>query len=405
MSDLRSASGDLETTSRTVRDRRVYLDHNANSPLRPQAKAAMLAAMEYAGVASSVHGEGRAARKRIEAARAEVAALVGVEGTAVTFTSGASEANATVLTPHWQLGRDTRAFDRLLVAGTEHVSVLRGARFPADRIEALPVHSNGLLDVDWLETRLRACAGDGERVLVSVMLANNETGVIQPLATIAALVHAHGGSLHSDVSQAAGKIGVNAVALGIDLLTLSGHKIGGPQGIGALVVVNPALHLREALVQGGGQEKGLRAGTENTAAIAGFGAAAKAVAAELSSEVARLGQLRNGLEAALGSVTVFGKDSDRLPNTLLFARDGVAAEAALIALDLGGVAVSSGSACSSGKVGQSHVLAAMGVLGDLARCAIRVSLGWNSCADDVSRFLATWNKHLDALSRRQREAA
>jgi cysteine desulfurase len=293
---------------------------------------------------------------------------------------------------HWQ---------RLLVSAIEHPSVRSGGRFPA--VEAVAATASGLVDLADLERRL----AQGAAPLVSLMLANNETGAVQPVAEAAALVHAVGGLLHVDAVQAAGRIVCNINALGADLLTLSGHKIGGPKGAGALVKGGP-LDL-DPLVTGGGQERGERAGTENVASIAGFGAAAGAAQADLADESARMRGLRDRLEAGLRDgtpdVVIFGVDAERLPNTTLFTVPGMKAETAVILFDLEGVAVSSGAACSSGKVQPSHVLEAMGVSPQLARGAVRVSLGPTTTQDDIERFLAAWITVSGALLERSRGMA
>jgi cysteine desulfurase len=368
---------------------RVYLDWNATAPLRPQARDAAGAALGVVGNPSSVHAEGRAARRWVEAAREQVAALVGGEPRNVVFTSGGTEANVLALTP--AVGA------RLLVAAIEHPSVLAGGRFAADQVEQLPVTASGQIEFSALQRRLAGAEG---KVLVSLMLANNETGVVQPISEAAQLVHAAGGILHVDAVQAAGRIPCNINVLGADLLTLSGHKIGAPKGVGALIKRDPALHI-DPLIKGGGQERGARAGTENVAAIAGFGAAAAAALAGLAAESARMLALRTRLEAALKAVSpgavIFGAEAERLPNTTLVAQPGMKAETAIIAFDLDGVAVSSGAACSSGKVQPSHVLAAMGVPPALARGAIRVSLGPTTTESDIDRFIEAWIKVSAAL--------
>jgi len=360
---------------------RAYLDWNATAPLRPQARAAMVEALDAVGNPSSVHAEGREARGIVEAARERVAALVGAEPRHVVFTASGTEANMLALSPQtggrWQ---------RLLVSAIEHPSVRSGGRFPT--VEEVAVTAAGVIDLDDLAKRLAA----GPQALVSIMLANNETGVLQPIKEAARLVHEAGGLLHVDAVQAAGRIPCDINALEADLLTLSGHKVGGPKGAGALVKRAPLdLH---PLVTGGGQERGQRAGTENVAAIAGFGAAAGAAKANLAAESAHMQGLRDRLEAGLRAATpgliMFGADAVRLPNTTLFALDGLKAETAIIRFDLEEVAVSSGAACSSGKVQPSHVLKAMGVSPALARSAVRVSLGPTSTEGDIERFRTAW---------------
>ena len=385
-------------------DERAYLDWNATAPLRPQARAAVQTALAQTGNASSVHSEGRSARRLVEAAREQVAALVGAVAKNVTFTSGGSEANMLALTPALELGGRKAARERLFVAAIEHPSVRAGGRFAPGAIEELPVTAAGVIDLAVLGQRLAGC----ERPLVSVMLANNETGVIQPIAKAAEIVHRGGGLLHVDAVQGPGRIPCNINDLGADLLTLSGHKLGGPQGAGALIRRGD-IHIYEPLIKGGGQERGLRAGTENVAAIAGFGAAAAAVAAHATEEIPRMRALRDCLEAGLKAATpaavVFGEGVERLPNTTLFAVSGVKAEIALIAFDLNGFAVSSGAACSSGKVAASHVLAAMAVEPTLAQGAVRVSLGYSTTESDVEHFIAAWIKLSVALLKERRGIA
>ncbi len=366
---------------------RIYLDWNATTPLRPEARAAMAAALELCGNPSSVHQEGRAVRSVVEQARAAVAAAVGAEPAEVVFTSGGTEANALALAPGTR-GRDGQAVERLLVSAIEHASVLEGGRFGADRIATVRVDGAGLIDL----AHLQALLGNGPPALVSVMLANNETGTIQPIAEVAKLVRQSRGILHVDAIQALGKIEFRIQSLGADMLSLSAHKIGGPKGVGALVVA-PGMS-PQVLLRGGGQEQSRRAGTENVIGIAGFGAAALAAHKSLESEAVRVRALRRRLEAGLRQtrgLVVVGADAPRLPNTTLFAVPGLAAETAVIGFDLAGIAVSSGSACSSGKVQPSHVLAAMG-LGSLARSGVRISLGWSTTEAEVDRCLEAWRK-------------
>jgi cysteine desulfurase len=377
---------------------RTYFDWNATALLRQEARSAMLAALDLGGNASSVHAEGRAARRLIEQARAQVAALVGAEPKTVTFTSGATEANMLALTPAILAGGRKEPRDRLFVSAVEHPSVLNGGRFAAGQVEIIPVDRDGVVDLEALKTAVVRT----ERPLVSVMLANNETGVIQPIRAIADIVHAAGGLLHVDAVQGAGRVSCRMDDLGADLLSLASHKIGGPQGAGALVV-RDGLHIAEPLIRGGGQERGLRAGTENVAAIAGFGAAA-AVAARLA-ETARMAALRDQIEAGIKAATpdavVFSGNAARLPNTILVAVPGIKAETAIIAFDLNGIALSSGSACSSGKVHASHVLSAMGVEPALAQGALRISLGWETRESDVEKLLKCWTGVVSSLLKKQ----
>ena len=355
---------------------RVYLDHNATSPLRPEARSAALSALERAANPSSVHAEGRRARAIVEAARAGVAASVGARPEGVVFTSGATEAANLALSP--DLVCDGEAgFDRLLVSATEHAAVLRGHRFSAEAVTVLPVGPDGTLDL----AALRGALAEGGRLLVAVQAANNETGVLQDVAAIAGLVRSHHGALVCDAVQAVGRI--DCRALGADIFLLSGHKLGGLAGAGALVAASGRVAPGSAVLRGGGQERGLRSGTENVPAIAAFGAACAA------GIVPGLTALRDRFEAALldraPDAMVFGCGARRLPNTCAFAVPGVTAERLLIALDLDGVAVSSGSACASGKVGRSHVLDAMKVNSSFTSGAIRVSFGWDSVEADADR--------------------
>jgi cysteine desulfurase len=386
---------------------RSYLDWNATAPMREEAKAAFTAAISLAGNPSSVHAEGRAARALIEAAREEVATLVGTLPGNVVFTSSGTEANMLALTPAIETADEKRPRTRLFVSAIEHVSVRSGGRFSRDAIEEAPVGPDGRLDL----AALAGAIAKTSRPLVSLMLANNETGIVQPVAEAAAIVHEAGGLLHVDAVQAIGRIACDMTALDADLLTLSAHKIGGAKGAGALVRAREDIHFPEPLLRGGGQERGLRAGTENIAGIAAFGAAATAARVRRERESAHMAALRNRMEAGLLAIAsdavVFGREGgvDRLPNTTLFARAGIKAETAVIAFDLEGVAVSSGAACSSGKVQPSHVLAAMGVSPTLLSGAVRVSLGCSTTEADVEKFLNAWTKLASALSKGQRGIA
>jgi cysteine desulfurase len=377
---------------------RVYLDWNASAPLRAEALAAVSAALDLTGNPSSVHGEGRAARRLIEQAREQVAALVGADARNVIFTSGGTEANALALSPSIENGSDKAPRDRLLMSAIEHPSVLAGGRFARETIDIIPVRADGVVDLAALTQMLAR----GGRALVSIMAANNESGAIQPVAAAAAIVHRHGGLLHVDAVQAAGRIALDIHALGADLMTLSAHKLGGAKGAGVLVKRDEALHLADPLIKGGGQERGARAGTENVAAIAAFGAAAAAVKTDLAGEMRRMAALRDRLEAGLRALTpeavIFGANTERLSNTTLVALPGGKAETLVIGFDLDGVAVSSGAACSSGKVAPSHVLAAMGVSPELARGAIRISAGAATTEAEIDRFLEVWQKLAKSLS-------
>lgn len=377
---------------------RAYFDWNATAPLRPQAKDAAQAALAFAGNPSSVHAEGRAARQVIERAREEVARLVGAPPNAVTFTSSGTEANALALTPLIESADEKKPRDRLLISAVEHVSVRAGGRFARQAIVDVTVDRDGRVDL----AALRQALVGATRPLVSIMLANNETGVIQPVAEAAAIVHAAGGLLHVDAVQGAGRIPVDIAVLGADLLTLSAHKIGGLKGVGALIRGRDDIHFPDPLIRGGGQERGLRGGTENVAGIAAFGAAAAAAGRLRPAEAAQMRTMREALEAGIKSIhpqaVIFGERAERLPNTISFTVPGMKAETAVIAFDLEGIAVSSGAACSAGKVQPSHVLAAMGVSPALVTGAVRVSLGWATGETDIERFLGAWRKLVPALS-------
>jgi cysteine desulfurase len=373
---------------------RVYLDWNATTPLRPEAREAMAAAWDLSGNPSSVHAEGRASRRLVEEARAVIAEAVGANARNIIFTSGGTEANSLALTPG--LRRNSGLpINRLVVAAIEHASVLTGGRFPREAIEKLGVTRSGVVDLD----HLREILADGPPALVSVMAANNETGVLQPVAEVADIVHGAGGLLHVDAVQTFGKISFDIKVMKSDLISISAHKIGGPKGIGALVLAEGLTGL-EALIRGGGQEQGRRAGTENVLGIAGFGAAVKAAMASLDGDMDRVENLRKRLEIGLRQtrgVFVFSENTPRLPNTTLFTAPGLKAETAVIGFDLEGIAVSSGSACSSGKVQPSHVLGAMGFGPELAKGAVRLSLGWSTTEADIDCCLEAWRKLASAL--------
>jgi cysteine desulfurase len=354
-----------------------YLDANATEPLRPEARAAMLAAMEVTGNPSSVHGAGRAARRILEDSRESLAARFGGRPGDLVYTSGGTEADALAI---HALG----AGRRLIVGATEHDAV----RSAAGGASVLPVDTSGVVDLAALAARLK----EGPAALICLMLANNETGTIQPIAAAAALCRRHGALLHVDAVQAAGRMDVSLAALGAHSLAVSSHKLGGPPGAGALLLT-PEVSAIAPLIAGGGQERGRRGGTPPLPAIAGF-AAASAVARDAS----HLAPLRDAIDQAAmarGAI-VCGGGAPRLANTTCLALPGVRADAQVIALDLDGLAVSAGAACSSGKVAASHVLAAMG-LGVLAGQAIRVSLPWNATAGHVDAFAATYGRMADRL--------
>jgi len=368
----------------------LYLDWNATAPLRPQARAAMLAVLDAPGNPSSVHGAGRKARDLVERARTQVAALAGAATDRLVFTSGGTEANALALRALFD------DVDVLLVSAIEHDAVLQTARAGPVPVEVWPVTADGLADLDWLATRLRR----GDRAAAALMLANNETGVIQPVAEAGALLRAAGGRLHVDAVQAAGKIAVDLAALGADTLALSAHKLGGPQGAGALAF---AAEVRPTpLWRGGGQEQGLRPGTENVAAIAGFGAAAQAARAALpdaSAQAAWRDAAAVRLKAA--GARIMGEAAPRLPNTLCLAAPGWPSDRQVMWLDLGGVQVSAGAACSSGKVRPSPVLEAMGQ-GALAPFALRASGGYDTDPSHWSAFADLWLDGYARVTARQR---
>lgn len=378
---------------------RIYLDHNATSPLRPEARAAMVAALDTLGNPSSVHAEGRAAKALLEDARARVAAGIGAATRSVTFMSGATEAANLALTPDIQRGRDAEPLDILLVGAGEHPAVLAGHRFPAERVERLALNREGELSLEALDAALARHAG--KRLMLALQAVNNETGVIQPVAEAAARVHAASGILACDATQAIGRIETTFATTGADILFFSSHKLGGPMGAGALAVGRDDLHIRSMLIRGGGQEFGRRAGTENLAAITGFAAAFDAAVATIESETARLETLRDRLEAKARMVApdarFFGARARRTANASAFAIPGLSAQTLLMALDLEGVAVSNGSACSSGKVRESHVLAAMGAQ---EKEAVRASLGWSSREEDVEHLGMVLAKVVDRMRSR-----
>jgi len=350
----------------------AYLDHNASSPLRPAAFDAMVEALRAGGNPSSVHRAGRTARSRVDRARRQVAALAGALPSEIVFTSGGTEANSMAI------GGSGRK--RVLASSVEHDSVLKSATNAA----IIPVDREGVVDLASLE---RMLALQSEPALVSVMLANNETGVLQPVADVVRLARQAGALVHCDAVQAAGKVRVDLHGLGVDYLSLSAHKLGGPTGVGALAIRNGAPFAPDR--RGGGQESNRRAGTENVAGIAGFGAAAAASRDGLAVEGLR-DRLERSLLAIAPGARVFGAGARRLGNTSCVSMPGVKAETQVMALDLAGLCVSAGAACSSGKVHRSAVLAAMGVEDAVAETAIRISFGWNTESDDIERLIAAW---------------
>lgn len=372
---------------------RIYLDWNATAPLLGPAREAMLDALAMPGNPSSVHAEGRAARAIIEKARRDVATLLGAEPAHLTFTASATEAANHVLSPFYQMGKSRVAIGRLYVSAIEHPAIRAGGRFPADRVTEIPVLRSGVIDLDALTTSLADHDPVEGLPLVAVMLVNNETGIVQPIRDVSAIVKKFGGLTVVDAVQAAGRIPLSIADLGADFLILSAHKLGGPKGVGALVSRGETL-MPEPLVRGGGQEKGHRAGTENLAAIAGFGAAAWVMAADLVERNAMIAALRDraesGMRAAAPDTVFYGEGSERVGNTSFFHLPGLKAETGQIAFDLEGIAVSAGAACSSGKVGASHVLTAMGE--DAATGALRASLGPSTTEADIDRFVLTFAK-------------
>jgi len=378
---------------------RSYLDYSATAPLRSEVREAMIAAFDTYGNPSSVHAEGREARGMIEAARGKVAALAGARPEEVIFTSGGSEANALALA-----ARSGEAW-QCYISAIEHPSVLAGGRFYPESTTRIAVTSDGVIDLEALAAELAKHHLGGWRPFVSLMAANNETGAIQPMAEAAALVRAADGLLHSDAVQLAGKLKIDFGALGADMISLSAHKIGGPKGVGALILRDGGSV--EPLIKGGGQELRRRAGTENVAGIVGFGVAAALAAAELDRAV-ELARLRDELERRALEIApdavVLSRKAERLPNTSCIAVPGTRAETLVIGLDLAGIAVSAGSACSSGKVEASHVLTAMGMAPEVIKGAIRVSLGSGTTEQDVERFIGAWGEMIKRLKQRQEAA-
>nr|WP_070958941.1 cysteine desulfurase family protein [Hyphomonas sp. Mor2] len=366
----------------------IYADYNATAPVRPEARTAMLAALDVGANPSSVHGPGRAARKLLETARSQVSVAIGARAQDMIFTSGGTEANALAL--HGVVAQ-LEGKCTILVSAIEHEAVTKNAGYSGVAVETAYVTNTGQLDLDWLRDRLGQWNSDRDGTpVLALMLANNETGVIQPVAEAATLVREAGGLTHCDAVQGLGKVMVNINLLGVDYLALSAHKVGGPQGVGALWVRSGA-PLKPVLF-GGGQERSLRSGTENLSGIAGFGAATEAAVRDMP-KLQTLAPLRDQMEARLREevgVTVFGAEVERLPQTSNFAIPGFRAETQVMAMDLAGVAVSSGSACSSGKVKRSLVLGAMGVPDELSDSAIRVSFGWNSKPEDFDAVATAW---------------
>lgn len=378
-------------TEKKMAIERIYMDWNATAPLLDEARDAMMAALMLPGNPSSVHSEGRAARSLVEKSRRQVAALVGGAAQNVVFTSCATEAANMVLSPRYKMGRSLLPFGTLYVSAIEHPAVRMGGRF--ERVVEIPVMPSGIIDVAALEAMLADHAPEHGLPMVAVMLANNETGVIQPVLDVAALVHAKGGVLVVDAVQAAGRIPVDIEALDADFLIISAHKLGGPKGVGALIARGEML-MPEPLVRGGGQEKGHRGGTENLCAIAGFGAAAEYAINNLINRNLRITTLRDQMEAgmrkAADDLVIHGESVERIGNTTFFTLPGLKAETGQIAFDLEGVALSAGAACSSGKVGQSHVLTAMGL--DAGIGGLRISIGPATTQADVDAVVRVFAK-------------
>jgi cysteine desulfurase len=367
---------------------RTYLDHSATTPLRAAAKDAMMAAFDLVGNASSIHAEGRAARAALATARKDIADSLEADAKEIIFTSGATEALNTILrpSPHLKLASDIR-LNRLLVLATDHKASIAGHDFAADRAAVIAVDGSGLIDLTALEQSL-ATQGPA---LVSAQWVNSETGVIQPVAEIAGICRAHGSVFVCDAVAAAGKIAVSLKQSGAHALVIAAHKFGGPKGAGVLAL-DGSLLIEQPLLKGGGQEMRRRSGTENVPAIMGLAAAFTEAAANVEIEHNRVVKLRDKLEAGLKAICpdagIAGQAAPRVPHVTCVMMAGLPAETALIRFDLADVSVSSGSACSSGKVARSHVLDAMGIEAGLAECSIRFSLGWTSSEADIDRALA-----------------
>jgi cysteine desulfurase len=383
---------------------RIYLDHNASAPMLPEAIEAMRDAFALPGNPSSIHREGRAARAVIENASRSLSSALGGKPSDIVFTSGGTESAAMLLSPEWAVQGDRRIFSDLLVLSTDHACLLAGGSFSGTSIRRIPVQADGLVDLAALDRMLSASAF----ALVAIQHANNETGIIQPVAEIAALARQHLALIVLDAVQSFGKIPVDLAGLGVDALFVSGHKIGGPKGVGAVLFADSRVTPARPLIAGGGQQRGFRAGTENVPGIAGLGAAARMTGQRLAAASA-MADLRDGFESSLRGIAddlvIFGSQGPRLPNTSLFALPGFSAEASLIAFDLAGFAVSSGSACSSGKVKRSHVLEAMGVPAEMAACAIRFSIGPETKKADIDAFLEAIRHRVAPAKRNMMEMA
>ncbi len=371
-----------------MKNPRIYLDYNATAPLLPAAREAMLDALSLPGNPSSVHSEGRKARARVDDARRKVAGLVNASPENVIFTSGATEAASTLLSPRYRMGRSEITIGHLYFSAVEHPCITSGGRFPAGGITQIDVDHQGRVDLGDLASLLEKHDSASGMPMVSVMLANNETGVIQPVTEVSELVKGVGGLLVVDAVQAAGRIPIDMQTLGADFIFLSSHKMGGPKGAGAFIAQGEIM-MPAPLITGGGQEKGHRSGTENPAALAGFGAAAQTAkdGMDMMQHVSRLrDRMEDGARMAVPDAVIYGGEAQRLPNTSFFSLPGFKAETAQIAFDLEGVALSAGSACSSGKIGPSHVLQAMGM--DADQGALRASLGAATTEDEIDRFVS-----------------
>ncbi|MGD9656343.1 MAG: cysteine desulfurase family protein [Methylocystis sp.] len=383
--------------------KRVYLDHNATSPLRPEARAAMLNALETLGNPSSVHAEGRAAKAALEDAREAVARTIGGPRRGVVFTSGATEAASLALSPGLLRDAEASPIDVLLIGAGEHLCVMQGHRFQRGAVETIPLTREGAISLEALAAALARRAG--LRVMLALQAVNNETGVIQPVAEAAALVHAANGFVVCDAVQSLGRLETTFATTDADILFFSSHKLGGPMGVGALAFRDESLHIEAPMLRGGGQEFGRRAGTENVWGIAGFAAALTAATAELASEGPRLADLRDALERQVLKIApdtrFYGSEAPRAPNASAFAIPGLAPRTMLMALDLENVALSSGSACSSGKMTESHVLASMGAA---EKEALRASLGWSSTQEDVGLFGKVLARVVDRMRSRHSAA-
>lgn len=379
----------------------VYLDHNASTTLLPEARDAIIDALDLTGNPSSVHQSGRSLRALIEKARGEVASLIGAERGQIVFTGSATEAITQALVG----GANALGIDDIVVSAGEHSAVLQAAKLASAPLNVVGLNSDGLIDLTALEKVLEEADADERRLLIAVHHVNGETGVVQPIREIEALIGPTRHLLFVDAAQACGKRSIKFAAGNIDMMAVSGHKFGGPAGVGALVMKSACDAVR--LIPGGGQELGRRGGTEASALISGFGHAAAAFGHRYDADFVAglMGELLVGINRLSSDVVVFGDENNRVENVVQFSVPNVESSVALMGLDLEGVAVSSGSACSSGKVGRSHVLDAMGVSPDLANCALRVSFGWSSTKEDVAGFLRAFEKVLDRCKKSSGRAA